>query len=691
VTMLQQTVTPADRASVQFTLDFIFGDNPLQKISALANYLNRIRKSCEEGLGEGDLCSLLPPGVCRDGFCLSICAANPGACVLTGGLIGDTVRRVVQSVQADRCEGQGGDPDEDNVCTAQDNCDPIANQDQTDSDADGMGDACKCSGLTRQDQDADGIEDCVDACLLPTSVFGPFVPNIAAPMCGCQPVALVGRGQLRTWNGGAGNTGVPHLDALRCNFSADSAPTDGPFLLRDVTRQAVNAALPGHLHGGALSSSSALLGPGFLSGFSAVLSQEMVTKVKSGSGPAEIVSKNTMTEYSQPPTQLDRGAVDAQVGSQLFYDFLRTITGPSGAPLVSLQDPAPGPLASMVSHVNEELIESNDLPDLDIFAFFAFDGPNSFVGYPLLEGNIYGSAALDIVGHEWFHAFLKLASSPRGLGVGLSTTRVDTKSQIVEEAFCDAVGVSFEHTFATRGRVPGKTPNFVVGEDVNFENGNLTLANPRQNNRPDHVLSRLFQDNCQPDGSPFPPSVVSRICEGPFLKAYHLLAVGGTFPTTTDRNAGGGYTAPTVAVTGVGVPTAARIAFQAARNRWMPDLNYTHYVLGMILAARELGTPSAQVQSVINAYDAVGLLPGRIATIPASIVPAGAGTVTIESPIPGLILQGDLLTVTARPATGRTFAGFVVRFANGTTRDRGPGNPLQELAQPGLTIEARFN
>ena len=594
-------------------------------------------------------------------------------------IIGDVVRRAVQSVQEDRCTGQGGDFDEDNVCQGQDNCDAISNQDQTDSDGDGTGDACECSARTMQDQDTDGIDDCVDACLLPTSTFGPFVPSIAASNCGCQPVALVGQGQLRRWQGGPGVTGVPHLDGLRCNFSADSPPTEGPFLLRDVTRQAVNAVLPGHVHAGLLSS-----------GFSAVMSQEMVTKIRSNpSAPAEIVTADTMAAYSQPPTLENRAAIDAQIGAQMFYDFLRTIPGASGRPLVSIQDPLPGPMASMISHINEPGNESNS--DL---AFVGSDGSNFFVGYPSLGGR-YASAALDVVGHEWFHAFTRFANL-RGVPLA-GRDNSPVKAKAAEEGFADAIGVSFEMMIAGQGRIPGKpSADFRMAEDA-VTPALSDLANPRgaTNNRPDHVMHTLFRDNCFPDSSLDASNnsgglvlLNSVLCRGPFQKAFHLLAAGGSFPSATDRSAGG-HTAPTVAVTAVGVPTAVRIVFRANQTQWQVGRNYKHYAVQTVLAAEEIfGVNSSQAQSTLNAFDAVGLLSGRLTNIQVRVVPAGAGTV---SALPSVIFPADQLTVTASAAIGRTFVGFVVRFANGDTRDRGPGNPLRELAEPGLIIEARFN
>ena len=68
--MLQTSVPPAEQPSIQFTFDFLFGDDPFQKIAALTSYLSKERAACgpPEGLPEGGdkpegaLCRLFPPG-----------------------------------------------------------------------------------------------------------------------------------------------------------------------------------------------------------------------------------------------------------------------------------------------------------------------------------------------------------------------------------------------------------------------------------------------------------------------------------------------------------------------------------------------------------------------------------------------------------------------------------------------------
>jgi len=56
------------------------------------------------------------------------------------------------------CEFLGGDPDEDGLCSTEDNCPTVYNPDQSDCDGDGLGDVCD------SDDDADGVPDIDDVC-----------------------------------------------------------------------------------------------------------------------------------------------------------------------------------------------------------------------------------------------------------------------------------------------------------------------------------------------------------------------------------------------------------------------------------------------------------------------------------------------------------------------------------------------
>ncbi|HKU37219.1 MAG TPA: clostripain-related cysteine peptidase, partial [Polyangiales bacterium] len=60
----------------------------------------------------------------------------------------------------------GGDVDGDGICARADNCPLVANSDQSDSDGDGVGDACdRCSdGDDKRDPDADGVPSACDNC-----------------------------------------------------------------------------------------------------------------------------------------------------------------------------------------------------------------------------------------------------------------------------------------------------------------------------------------------------------------------------------------------------------------------------------------------------------------------------------------------------------------------------------------------
>jgi len=688
---LQQGVVPFEQASVQWTLDFFFPDINL-RVPAILSYISKQWSRCT-GRSEGDLCNIIPPSECFDGRCVVSFRL-----LTEGGILADVVRRVVQSILEDGCAGAGGDVDEDFVCTAQDNCPTIPNSNQLDTDGNGAGDACECGLTPGLDRDGDGQADCVDACLLFSALPG-FIPNVNAPACGCQPLALVGQGQRRRWtgSGGAGNVGVPHLDAQRCSLSASAPATEGTFVLKDVTRQAINAALPQHLHFGALGS-----------GFSASTEQTITTKMHFPNGSEDVVAQPSALNYANPPTEELRAAIDAQVGATLFYDFLRTIVGASG-PLVSIADPSPGVNGTMISIINRPSSNETDLAD-----FVANLNGGSFVKYPPKTQPFNAAAALDVVGHEWFHAFTALAvrSSLRPAGLSLRVQELD-KAGLAEEAFADGVGQAFESVLIAEGRIPGKAANATIAEDSGVIL--VDLANPRTpaiNNttRPDHVRHIDFQLFCSSDRPEETSGVTSGsgsggipfMCRGPYLKANFLLSATGErfFPLSGDRTAGRygailppGATitsiAPTVRVTGVGPRTFARIAFRASQSFWGRGQNYKHYAAAMVRAAADIfGVGSTQAISTRNAYNAVGLFVGRITVTP-TITPLGTGTVTVTGP--SLVFQDDPLTFLARPATGRTFAGFVVRTPTSTVTLPPTQNPATIPARIGLRVEARFN
>ncbi len=84
-------------------------------------------------------------------------------------------------------ERMGIDRDEDGELDALDNCPAVANSDQTDTDNNGVGDACEAAGGI--DTDGDGIPDATDNCIL---ISNPDqTPSVTNPSCGAACVSVV--------------------------------------------------------------------------------------------------------------------------------------------------------------------------------------------------------------------------------------------------------------------------------------------------------------------------------------------------------------------------------------------------------------------------------------------------------------------------------------------------------------------
>jgi DNA-binding beta-propeller fold protein YncE len=89
-------------------------------------------------------------------------------------------------------ERLGIDRDSDGELDALDNCPSVSNSDQTDTDNDGVGDACEAADLT--DTDGDGIPDATDNCIL---IANPDqTPSNNNPTCGAACVTIACGGQF---------------------------------------------------------------------------------------------------------------------------------------------------------------------------------------------------------------------------------------------------------------------------------------------------------------------------------------------------------------------------------------------------------------------------------------------------------------------------------------------------------------
>ena len=193
------------------------------------------------------------------------------------------------------------------------------------------------------------------------------------------------------------------------------------------------------------------------------------------------------------------------------------------------------------------------------------------------------SASIDVVAHEWGHAFLD----------GMADLAYSRESGALNEAFADWTSVAVSANM--------QVPKWRVGDEV-FPEGHAKpyfrdLSEPRSVG--DSQWRPLDEQGCER------PSSCNDYCWVHYNNAipnymFHLLVDGGSHTPV------GGSTA--IAVTGIGLERAYRIAFAANQSFWTRTSSFAEGMSGMLMAARTLYPDDPNLErQVALAWAAVGV------------------------------------------------------------------------------------
>ncbi|MEQ1746327.1 MAG: M4 family metallopeptidase [Saprospiraceae bacterium] len=213
-------------------------------------------------------------------------------------------------------------------------------------------------------------------------------------------------------------------------------------------------------------------------------------------------------------------------------------------------------------------------------------------------------SSLDVVGHEFTHGVTEFSAH----------LRYRNESGALNESFSDVFGTAVEF------RARPERANWLVGEDI-YSNGSpfRNMANPKAEDNPDTYRGDFWVTGSGDNGGVHTNSGVQN-------HWFYLLTEGGN--GTNDN--GDAYT-----VTGLGLDTAADIAFRNLQYYLVTLSNYADAREGAIQSAVDLfGTCSAVFVQTANAWYAVGVgrpyFPNDVATVeitePASVVCGLTGT-----------------------------------------------------------------
>ena len=275
----------------------------------------------------------------------------------------------------------------------------------------------------------------------------------------------------------------------------------------------------------------------------------------------------TAAEYNN--ANFDNVAGDAQVGAQCTYDYWKNVHGRNSYDNAG---------AKIKSYVHYGRSYENAYWNGSVMTYG--DGATRF--RPL--------TALDVCGHEIGHAVCEKTAN----------LTYSNESGAMNEGLSDIWGASIEaYSVASLGVISGGVKaksTWLIGEEIDKQQAALrSMSDPKSQGQPDYYKGINWYAGTSDNGGVHTNSGVLNFW-------YYLIADGKT--GTNEK--GVAYS-----VAGLGLDAAAKITFRMESVYMVPGSTYAQARTYSIQAATDLyGAGSAQVQSVTNAWNAVGVTTG---------------------------------------------------------------------------------
>jgi Zn-dependent metalloprotease len=266
---------------------------------------------------------------------------------------------------------------------------------------------------------------------------------------------------------------------------------------------------------------------------------------------------NTATSWTN--TGVDQAATDAHWGAEVTYDYFMNVHN---------RNSIDGNGFKLLSYVHYSTNYNNAFWDGQRMTY----GDGNGTTFTILTG-------LDVCGHEVTH----------GLTSNSSQLVYQNESGALNESYSDIFGTTIENY----GR-PANW-NWKIGTDITPSgNGIRDMQNPKLFNHPNCYLGQYYYTGTNDNGGVHTNSGVSNYW-------FYLLTAGGTGTNDISNP----YT-----VNGIGMASAARIAFRALTVYYTPSTNFANARALSIQAAKDLyGACSNEVIQTTNAWHAVGVGP----------------------------------------------------------------------------------